>query len=314
MTSNIHPELRHLRYFLEAARLQHVTKAADALHVTQSTLSHQLHQLEALLGVKLFDRIGRGVQLTEAGQAFLAYATRALLEVEDGATAVREIGSLVRGRLRVGVIHTYNATLLPPVLARFVARHPGVHVTVEDLPALAIEQDIADGRLDMGIAFASVARPDIVAEPLFEEELVLAVPPGHPLAHAGSIEARALAGMRLALQTTRFSSRRRIDEALGRWLAGTVHLEMSSIDAMLKTIRCNGMGAVLFERAVPEDAGLCRVRITDPRVRRTAALLWHAQRTRSAAARHLAEAIRQACTPSQRRAQIPRPSRRRRAR
>lgn len=295
MKTNVSPELRHLRYFLEVARLQHVTRAADALHVTQSTLSHQLRQLEDLLGVQLFDRVGRGVQLTEAGQTFQAYAMRALLEVDDGATAVRELGSLLRGNLRVGVIHTYNATLLPPAIARFIAAHPGVHVVVEDLPALAIEQDIAEGRLDLGIAFTTVAHPDILAEPLFEEELVLAVPPGHPAAGQSHIAAAELSGMRLALQTPRFSSRRRIDESLGTWLKGSVHLEMSSIDAMLKTLKLNGMGAVLFERAVPDDAGLLRVRITAPQVQRTAALLWNAQRTRSAAARGLAGAIRLEC-------------------
>lgn len=297
MASNIPPELRHLRYFVAVARLQHVTRAADALHVTQSTLSHQLHQLEQRLGAKLLDRVGRGIQLTEAGRTFLAYATRALLEVEDGGIAVRELDSLVRGSLRVGVIHTYNATLLPPVLARFALDHPGVHIVVEDLPALVIEQDIAEGRLDLGIAFAPATRADVVAELLFQEELVLALPPGHAWAGKRSIEASALAGQRLALQTARFSSRQRIDEALGRWLRDAVHLEMSSIDAMLKTVRLNGLGAVLFERAVPEDADFARVPIRSPRVLRTAALLWHAQRTRSSAVRGLAEAVRRASMP-----------------
>jgi LysR family cyn operon transcriptional activator len=76
-------ELRHLRYFLEVARHEHVSRAADALHVTQSTLSHQITQLEALLGTQLFDRIGRGIQLTDAGRTFSDYARRAL-EVDEG--------------------------------------------------------------------------------------------------------------------------------------------------------------------------------------------------------------------------------------
>lgn len=295
MASNSLPELRHLRYFLEVARLQHVTRAADSLHVTQSTLSHQLRQLEELLDVKLFDRIGRGVKLTEAGEIFLAYATRALLEVEDGSSALRELTNVLRGKLRVGVIHTYNSTILPPALARFGLAHPGVHVKVDDLPALAIEQDIVDGHLDLGIAFSPATRPEIDSEPLFEEELVLAVAADHPSARLQTIEASELSSMKLALQTTRFSSRRRIDEALGQWIEGAVQLEMSSIDAMLKTIQLNGMGAILFERAVPLDQGITRVRIVSPQVKRTAALLWHAQRARSAAARRFADEIRQAC-------------------
>ncbi|KAF1046744.1 LysR substrate-binding domain-containing protein [Xylophilus sp.] len=292
-------ELRHLRYFVEVARQQHVTRAAEALHVTQSTLSHQLRQLEDLLGTALFDRVGRGVQLTEAGETFLSFATRALLEVEGGATALQELGSLARGRLRLGVIHTYNATLLPPVVARFAAAFPGVHLAIEDLPGLTIENGVANGELDLGIAFAGPVRDDVVSEPLFSEELVLAVPTGHPCAGQREIAAAQLAGLRLAAQTGRFSSRRLIDQALGRWIAGAIHLEMSSIEAMLRTVRLGNLAAVLFERAVPSSAELLRLPIRQPTVRRTAALLWHAGRTRSAAAKRLAGEIRAAAAVGQ---------------
>src|SRR3569833_2762248 len=98
-------ELRHLRYFLTVAELQHVTRAAEALHVTQSTLSHQIRQLEEQLGTELFDRVGRGVQLTQAGRLFRSFAQRALDEVDAGRTALDELGKLLRGTLRIGVIH-----------------------------------------------------------------------------------------------------------------------------------------------------------------------------------------------------------------
>lgn len=285
-------ELRHLRYFLEIARQQHVTRAADALHITQSTLSHQLRQLEEALGVELFDRVGRGLILNEAGDIFMAFATRAVLEVEEGKVAIEELHRLTRGQLRIGVIHTYNSTVLPPVIAKFTAAHPGVHLSVEDLPAAEIERGVANGDLQLGIAFSPTTREDVVAESLFSERLVLVVGKSHPAAGLQEVGASHLSRMDLAVQTPRFSARKRIDEALGKWINGRVRLEMSSIDAMLNTVELCGIGAVVFERAVPETSDLVRVPIVRPHVLRTAALIWNSRRTRSSAATKFAQAVR----------------------
>ncbi|MGJ7493348.1 LysR substrate-binding domain-containing protein [Variovorax sp. ZT4R33] len=285
-------ELRHLRYFLELSRQQHLTRAADALNITQSTLSHQLRQLEEALGMALFDRVGRGLSLNEAGRTFVAYATRSVLEVEEGKVAIEELHALTRGRLRIGVIQTYNATLLPPVIAQFASEFPGVHVVVEDLTATQIEQDVANGDLNLGVAFARATREDVTAEPLFSERLVLVVGKNHPAAGLKEVEASLLAGMELAVQTPRFSSRQRIDQALGKWIHKQVRLEMSSIDAMLKTVAASALGAVVFERAIPETTNLVSVPIANPQVQRTAALVWNGRRTRSAAAVRFADAVR----------------------
>lgn len=288
-------ELRHLRYFLETARQHHVTRAAAALHVTQSTLSHQVRQLEERLGVTLFDRLGRGVRLTEAGETFMAFATRAVLEVEEGKIALEELQSLVRGRLRIGVIHTYNATVLPPVIAQFGMQYPGVHIVVDDLPASVIERDVANGDLDLGIAFSPATHETVVTEPLFSERLVLVVRRDHPFARLRGVPAERLSELDLAVQTARFSSRTLIDQRLGNRIRKRIRMEMSSIDAMLHTIRLRGMAAIVFERAVKKDESLVCIPIVRPKVARTAALLWHAGRTRSAAATKMAKAIRVYC-------------------
>lgn len=288
-------ELRHLRYFLAVARHEHVTRAAEELHITQSTLSHQLQQLEESLGVTLFDRIGRGLQLTQEGSLFVSFASRALLEVEEGKAALGELRGLTRGRLRIGVIHTYNETLLPPVVADFVSRYPGVHVSIEDLPAAEVERAVAEGDLDLGIAFSPPSRDDVTAEELFSERLVLVVRPDDPLAGMEEVSAERLRGIDVALQTTRFSSRARIDQALGEWIRASVRLEMSSIGAMLQTIRLRGMAAIIFEGAMKKDTGLVQVPIVEPRVDRVAALIWHARRTQTSAARMMAQAIRSHC-------------------
>lgn len=290
-------ELRHLRYFLEVARVEHITRAAEALHVTQSTLSHQIGQLEAVLGVPLFDRIGRGLQLTDAGRTFSDYARRALEEVDEGRFALEGLRDLVRGRVRIGVIHTYNSTLLPAVIAEFATAHPGIHVSIEDMPASDIAAMVASGALHLGLSFATPGRADVEAEPLFSERLMLVVRDDHPLAQRKTVSASQLTGLRLAVQTERFVSRRMIDAELGPLIEGHVWLEMSSIGAMLETIRLQAQtAAILFERAIDPGSGLRQVEIVQPNVTRTAAIIWRKDRARTRAATEIAAAVRRHCT------------------
>src|SRR6185503_10546926 len=97
-------ELRHLRYFLAVAEEAHFTKAAAKLHVTQPTLSHQIRQLEGQLNLPLFDRIGRRVKLTSAGELLLPHARRVIRELEEAQTALGELHGLKRGELKVGIV------------------------------------------------------------------------------------------------------------------------------------------------------------------------------------------------------------------
>lgn len=119
-------ELRHLRYFVALAETLSFTRAAERVHVTQSTLSHQIRQLEEQIGQPLFDRIGKKVVTTEAGELFLAFAARALKEVDLGLAMLQPGGGGLSGRLRIGATHTFNIGLIPECVALFLARHPTV--------------------------------------------------------------------------------------------------------------------------------------------------------------------------------------------
>lgn len=100
-------EIRQLRYFLDIAQTEHLTQSAQNLFVTQSTLSHGLRQLEEELDTALFDRLGRGLKLSQAGAEFRAYATRALKEIEAGRMALADLSGLQSGRLTIGAIPTF---------------------------------------------------------------------------------------------------------------------------------------------------------------------------------------------------------------
>lgn len=285
-------DLRQLRYFLAVAGTQHMTRASEQLHVTQSTLSHQIRQMEQDLGTPLFDRIGRGIRLTEAGEMFRGFAQRALTELESGVNALAELDHVLRGQLRVGVIHTINSSLVPPVISRFVAQHSGVMVTVDEMSGVDIEEGIVSGRLDLGIGFAPATSEDIVAERLFDEKIVLITSRDFDSKGRGTLRASELAKVKLALMSPRFMTRRLIDAAYGQYIAGNVTLEMNSIESLLATVRCGGVSTILNERALLHEGDLVKVVITHPGTVRTAALLWHRERYRSAAARRFTEMFR----------------------
>ena len=123
-------ELRHLRYFVSLAEYLSFTRAAERVHVTQSTLSHQIRQLEDEVGQPLFERIGKKVVTTEAGELFLGFAERALKEVDHGIAMLKQQprGGGLTGVVRIGATHTFNIGLIPECVALFLARHPTVRV------------------------------------------------------------------------------------------------------------------------------------------------------------------------------------------
>src|ERR1700743_3958141 len=114
--------LRHIRYFLAVTEHQNFTRAAEALHVSQPTLSQQIKQLEDALGAQLLDRSGRGVRLTDAGEAYVQYARRALQDLDAGRRAVHDVQELTRGDLRLAVTPSFTAYLAGPLVERFNAR------------------------------------------------------------------------------------------------------------------------------------------------------------------------------------------------
>src|SRR5689334_2349570 len=205
-------ELRHLRYFVALADCLSFTRAADRVHVTQSTLSHQIRQLEDEIGQRLFERIGKRVVTTEAGELFLAFAVRALKEVDLGIAMLKPGGGGLSGQVRVGATHTFNVSLIPECVALFLARHPTVRVRVDELAAEQVANGLRDGELDIGIAYRPTGPTDLRFEPLYHEEMVLVIAHGHPLARRKRIRMVELHQQRLVLLPRHFATRLLLEE------------------------------------------------------------------------------------------------------
>lgn len=269
-------ELRHLRYFLAVAEAAHFTKAAAKLHVTQPTLSHQIRQLEGQLNLALFDRIGRRVKLTAAGEVLLPHARRVLRELEDAQSALSELHGLKRGELKVGIVQTVNACVIPEIVARFSATHTGIKVTCAELSVDDIETSLESGRLDLGISFLPTQRPLIEGEKLFTEELVAVLPAKHAWQKRRAVAVAELATQSLVLLSSHYCTRQLVDRAFAQArIKPRVQVEMNSVESILSTVRQGRLVSVLPSLAMCQrDAGLLAIPLIKPTPRRSVGLLW----------------------------------------
>jgi LysR family cyn operon transcriptional activator len=291
-------ELRHLRYFVAIADGGTMAKAAERVHVTQSTLSHQLAQLEEEVGTVLFERAGRSLRLSDAGSVWLGYARGILGQVDEAKEAVARTRKLEAGEVRIGAIHSFVTKLMPDIAAGFVKRHPGVRVQVHELPGLEIESQVEAGALDLGFAFHPPSRAGVTGERLFDDTLALAVHERHALAALRSIRFSQLAEVPLAMLTQRFATRRLLDDHFRRaGVTPRIVIEIDSVDA-LERIAELAVGATFLPRRTtrPRSRGsrLRLVDVTDPRPVRAAGLVWRKTDYRSAAAAAFAEFLKAA--------------------
>ncbi len=284
-------ELRHLRYFLAVAETAHFTRAARRLHVTQPTLSHQIKQLEGQIDQPLFDRTGRTVRLTAAGEVLRPFAERMLRELEEARRALEATLGLRRGRLRAGIVHTVHACVIPEILARFGATHAGIQVSCAELAVDEIEQGVESGRLDVGVSFLPATRKTLEGEKLFAEELVAVAAEGSPLAPRSRLRMTELAAVPLALLPPRFCTRQLIDQAFAAARTSpSVAVEMNSIEGILALVRQGKLASILPRLALSRPGlGVRAIRLTAPTPRRRIGLIWRRGAPRAAAAEIFAQ-------------------------
>ena len=231
--------------FLEIARQGNLSRAAEALHVSQPALTARLQALETELGQALFVRGRRGMTLTDAGRAFQPYAERAVIALDEGATLVRDLGAGGAGELVLGAAPAVSAYVLPGLLVRFTARHPRVRLVVrtghtEEILQMALRREI-----DLGLV-RELRHRDIESRPLYEDELVLVARVDHPFARRRRVAVDEVADTRLIL-FDRTSSYYELTNALFR-SAGVRPdgvMELDNIDAA-KQMVLQGLGIALL--------------------------------------------------------------------
>lgn len=285
--------LRHLRYLLAIADHGGFTRAAEALHVSQPTLSQQIRQLEENLGVTLFDRTSRTVRPTDAGAAYIECARRVQVELEAGKRALHDVKDLSRGTLRLAMTPTFMAYLVGPLVRDFAARYPGIHLQIFELSMDDIEAGLADDSLDIAIAFTPVRNAEIECIPAFTETLAIMVGREHPL-YASDLRllAEDIAQLDFALLAPEFITRLSVDEYFRQQgITPKVHIEVNSVSTLLEVVRCSPLATMLPQAIATEDRALRRLRVEAEAPQRGAAILRRRNNYHSAAALAFVELV-----------------------
>lgn len=204
-------ELRHLSTFQTIVKEGSFLRAAEKLQYAQSTITLHVQQLEAELGIKLFARQGKRVQLTPAGVALREHADLLLQRATALQQSIQDIVTGEAGHLRIGATEPTASMRLPSLLVPFCQEHPQVKLTVETGSTQSISNRVASGDLDIGICAAPLATLGLSFEPLFVDKMALLLPEGHPLTSLEHIYPADLQGHRLLL-TEKWCSYRSVIE------------------------------------------------------------------------------------------------------
>jgi DNA-binding transcriptional LysR family regulator len=186
-------ELRHLHYFIAVAEELHFSRAAKRLCISQPPLSQQIRDLEDELGVKLFERTKRHVQLTEAGKVFLERSYLVLAQLEQAIEVTQRIGRGEVGRLAIGFVDSATYTLLPDILRVFREQFPAVELRLHELTTQEQIHALHQNQIDVGVVRSAIIEPGLSTECVLQESLVLALPQTHPLSAQVKVSVSTLA-------------------------------------------------------------------------------------------------------------------------
>ena len=281
-------ELQQLLYFRKVAELQHFTRAAEALSVSQPALSRAVARLEDELGVRLFEREGRSVRLNRFGQVFLERVERILQEVETARHEMADLAGTERGTVALAFLHTLGVRLIPDLLRQFRQEHPQIGFQLGQNASEILLKQLEAGEIDLCLA-SLVPRehpPAVAWVNLFSEELYLVVPPDHALAGRGTVALREAAGSDfISLKPS--TGLRQISDELCReaGFAPRVLFEGEEV-ATIRGLVHSGFGVALLPApAEPEQLGPEWLHVSTPVCRRTIGLAWRKDRYLSGAAR-----------------------------
>jgi DNA-binding transcriptional LysR family regulator len=250
-------ELRHLRTIVAVAQHRSLTKAGEELYLTQSAISQQIRRLERELGIEVFRRTSRSVELTAEGRVILGYAQRVLAEVDGLHSELEELTGLLSGKLRIGGVYPTGPYDLFGMLADFRAAHPGVAVhmvedTQEDVLAAlrADELDCAFTALDpdaLGDEFAATL--------LWQEEIVVALPSDHRLCARERVTLHELAAEDLIAYRDNSALRRRLERTMAELGLEPRNAFICTEMAAVRALASKGLGVAVLPRTVAEVPG-----------------------------------------------------------
>lgn len=292
-------DISGLQAFVSVAENASFSTAADALHLTQPAVSKRIANLEAELNNRLFDRIGRKIQLTEAGRALLPRAQNIINEVQDSQRAISNLSSTVAGQLHIGTSHHIGLHRLPPVLRNYNQSFPDVELDMQFLDSEMVCKAVLHGELELGIVTLPPDNTDpLTLIPLWNDPLHIVASEDHPLAKESKVQLQSLAN-HPAILPARGTFTREVIE--GMLQPAEIELQVRLSTNYLETIRMMveiGLGwSVLPETMIHSE--LRSIEVKGVNLSRQLGIVHHTDRTLSNAAQAMCNLLIPMADPEQ---------------
>lgn len=248
-------EIHQLKYFLAVVQTGSFTAAAEACHVSQPSLSAQIAKLEDELDGRLLQRGRHGARLTQRGELFRPRAAEALAQLETGRRELEELAGLRRGSVALGCLPTTGAYLLPQLLRAFLDEYPAIQVRLQEASSPQLGRALRDFEIEVAIMDEAGLGEGIVAEPLFGEPLVVAMPPDHPFAGRATLSMRELEGQAFILMKHGHGYRQIVLDALAAaGVSPRIVYESDEIETVQRLVEA-GLGMSIVPKMVCKEKG-----------------------------------------------------------
>lgn len=253
-------ELRQIRYFLKVAELLNFSEASKALFITQSTLSQQIRQLENEFDTILFERNSHEVSLTEAGQQFMRYARKVMIDVDDCTQKMDDLKNMLTGELNIGVTFTFSPLLTETVL-EFMKLYPHVRLNVFYKTMSELMDMLQRREVDFVLAFKPTDRNDkIESHVLFNNHLSVVVSEQHSLAKRKSLTLDDLASYDAAMPARGLQARNSFDDMIHSENSKLkIRVELNDVSILLKLIKQSKLVTILAEATIHDEDGLVAI-------------------------------------------------------
>lgn len=284
--------------FLAVADNASFRKAAEQSHLSLPAVSMQVKQLEEQLGVALFQRTTRKVELTREGEQLMISARKAMAEIENGLSQIQQAADVQQGHLSLACVPTVAGSRMPVLLVEFARLYPGISVRMRELTLSEMLESVRRREVDFGIGPAPEKKGDLDFTPLFTDEYVALLPRSFKDGGRAGISLRELSRMPLLTLTNTSLFRHHLDEALGaQGLAVEANYEFTNVSTLVAMAEA-GLGvAVLPRTAIPQRTPLKAVRVTAPVLSRTIAIITIRGHSLSPAAARLVSMCENALAP-----------------
>jgi DNA-binding transcriptional LysR family regulator len=288
--------MAQLKAFLAVVQHGSFSKAAERLYLTQPAVSRQVQALEDLLGMRLFDRVGRSIILTQAGNILHHHAHIALRTLEDARETINQLRGLQRGHLRISAASTIGTYMLPEPLGEFKSRFPDIEISLAITNKARVIQQVLNHEVELGFVGPPVDPAELVKEEYLLDEMVLIVAPSHRLAHEESVGVAELKDEVFILREQGSGTREILEEEFGRVRVSLRKaMELGSTEAVKQAVAANLGVSIVSKFAITLEilqGRLAVVRLRELDLRRQLLMIHHRGRTLSPAAREFCSLVR----------------------